>query len=367
MINIPTQRDISRIFQNQLTMDRFPHAYLFTGPDLAGKITAAKEIARYFNCPEQGCGVCEECRRVEEESHPNFKYLKASSSEFLIGQIQEIIEFVSRKTFYGRQVIVISEAERMNPEAANKFLKTLEEPQQETIFLLFSPFKESIEKTIVSRCQVVNFRNPDAKLVEGILIEKGESKNDAGLITRLAGNDVLLALDISARKPESLSLIEVVLKLLKEAGVMKYHDALSISAKITPRSNVKSDSLVDDEQIETIRAFAMDRKHEKRMIDAEQKRLERLTNKLMRNDLFFILDIFASIFRDMLLLKRSDDVRGLILREFSSEIGGISSLYEAESILRMLKLIRKFKEMSKLNIRNQDIMDMLILKIMEVN
>lgn len=367
MINIPTQREISRIFHNQLINDMFPHAYLFTGPDLAGKISAAKEIARYFNCPEYGCGACEECRRVEEESHPNFKYMEARGSEFLVEQIEEIIEFVSRKTFYGRQVVVISEAERMNSEAANKVLKTLEEPQQETVFLLFSPFKESIEKTIVSRCQVINFRNPEAEIVKEILVENGESWEDAGLITRLAGNDLLLALDISARKSETFSLIEVILKLLKEARSMEYHEVLSIAAQISPRSALRVDGLIDEGHMETIRAFAMDRKHEKRMIDAEQKRLERLTNKLMRNDLFFILDIFASIFRDLLLLKRSGDVRGLIFRELSPQIGGISSLYEVEAILRMLKLIRKLKEMLKLNIRNQDILDMLLLKITEVS
>jgi len=367
MMNIPTQKEISRIFYNQLESDKFPHAYLFTGPDLAGKISAAKEIARYLNCPEHGCGVCEECRRVEEESHPNFKYLEARGSEFLVEQIEEIMEFVSRKTFYGRQVVVISETERMNSEAANKFLKTLEEPQQETVFLLFSPFKESIEKTIVSRCQVVNFRNPEAEIVKEILIENGEGEEDAALITRLAGNDVLLALDISARKSETFTLIEVILQLLKEARTIKYHEVLSISAQITPRSAVRKDSLIDEGQMETIRAFAMDRKHEKRMIDAEQRRLERLTNKLMRNELFFILDIFASIFRDTLLLRRSGDVRGLIFRELGSQISDISCLYEVESILRMLKLIRKLKEMSKLNIRNQDIMDMLLLKIMEVS
>jgi hypothetical protein len=157
------------------------------------------------------------------------------------------------------------------------------------------------------------------------------------------------------------------LQLLKEARTIKYHEVLSISAQITPRSAVRKDSLIDEGQMETIRAFAMDRKHEKRMIDAEQRRLERLTNKLMRNELFFILDIFASIFRDTLLLRRSGDVRGLIFRELGSQISDISCLYEVESILRMLKLIRKLKEMSKLNIRNQDIMDMLLLKIMEVS
>lgn len=149
---------------------RLHHAYLFAGPDGVGKALAARGLAQALLCAApradgDACGECGNCRRAAAGQHPDFHVLqrgaKADGSPeatIRIDQVRELQRALSFKSFEGaRRVVIIAEAEKMNPSTANALLKTLEEPGAGTHFVLVSGAPHLLLPTIISRCQRVRF------------------------------------------------------------------------------------------------------------------------------------------------------------------------------------------------------------------
>lgn len=144
----------------RLLKGRMPHALLFTGPAGVGKFLAARWTAAAFLCPEGGCGTCTTCRRVRAEIHPDLYVVRTDEDrrDILIQQVRNLTAAVGTKPFEGRgRAAIIDEAERMNEEAQNAFLKTLEEPPPNTLIVLVSSGEARLLPTIRSRCPRVPF------------------------------------------------------------------------------------------------------------------------------------------------------------------------------------------------------------------
>ena len=140
---------------------RMPHAVLFTGPPGVGKFFAARWTAAAFLCPDRGCGTCRTCRRVLEGIHPDVHIVRTGEErrDILIQQVRELSAAVGTKPLEGRgRAAVIDEAERMNEEAQNAFLKTLEEPPPGTLIVLVTSAEHRLLSTIRSRCQRFPFQ-----------------------------------------------------------------------------------------------------------------------------------------------------------------------------------------------------------------
>ena len=164
-------------------------SYLFVGPDGIGKAKVAQNFAKALNCPDKNeppCDTCVSCRKVDSKTHPDVFFIEPKGASFSIGieQIRTVIAQANLKPYEApRKVFVIDGAHAMNQEAANAFLKTLEEPPSNTIFILVSRSKESILPTIVSRCHVVRFSAVPREIVENMLIEifsSGDNKMTGG-------------------------------------------------------------------------------------------------------------------------------------------------------------------------------------------
>jgi DNA polymerase-3 subunit delta' len=148
-----------------------PHAYLFEGPPGVGKRAAALGLALALTCgkaPGRGCGVCDTCRRIEGGLHPDVPTFAPEGPQMVIEQAKAIVALAqSRPHEAAARVIVVDDADALNPSAANSLLKTLEEPAPRNHLVLCTSAPDRLLPTIRSRAQRVRFR----ALAEGALLD----------------------------------------------------------------------------------------------------------------------------------------------------------------------------------------------------
>lgn len=171
----PQVRDYLR---SALTGERITHAYLFTGPSGSNKTQAAFAFAQALVCPKgaQGprggaCGECDGCSRAKRRVHPDVHYYAPEgAAAYLVEQIRDIVADVSLAPIQASlKIYILDRVDLMNVSAANAFLKTLEEPPPNVVFILLGRTRESVLPTIASRCQTVPFRHIPPTEAAGIV------------------------------------------------------------------------------------------------------------------------------------------------------------------------------------------------------
>jgi DNA polymerase-3 subunit delta' len=159
-----------------LKKNRLSHAYLFTGPKGVGKETTAWAFLFHLFCKESRedpCGVCSGCKKIEKEIHPDVFKIFPEKKEITISQIREVVNFLKYRPLEAEyKVIFIKDAEKMNLEAANALLKSLEEPPSYVIFILITENFTQLLPTIVSRSQIVRFRSLPKSTIAKVLKKK---------------------------------------------------------------------------------------------------------------------------------------------------------------------------------------------------
>jgi DNA polymerase-3 subunit delta' len=214
--------DVRRVFAAAWRKERLGHAYLFVGPAGVGKHTFARELARALLCESRkseldACGECAACALADAGTHPDL-FLASRPEESVdlpIDLIRELIEHLGLKPARGgRKVAILDDADDLSAEAANAFLKTLEEPSPGSILILIGGATPDRQfPTVLSRCQVVTFRPlPSAAVFEHL---KGQGIDDAGRLDRLvrmAGGSIgqALALNDDALWQFRATLLEAV-------------------------------------------------------------------------------------------------------------------------------------------------------------
>jgi len=212
---------VKRILQLQLVEGRIANSYLFAGISGIGKEAMAIEFAKAMNCESPfiddvshiACDNCKSCRQFNNFSHQNFELVYAlpagsgdetSTDKLSEAQIEEIKSLLEKKSHdqftkiklkgantirvnsirdikkklsmsqgtKGKRVVVVSEAERMNTEASNAFLKTLEEPNNNISIILCTAKPDQLLPTIKSRCQVINFTPLSKKDIETKILKE---------------------------------------------------------------------------------------------------------------------------------------------------------------------------------------------------
>ena len=168
-------------------VERPSHAYLLAGPRGSGVLEAARCFAAALVCPDGGCGSCNACRRARSARHPDVIEVEPAGTFVVVDQVEEMMKEAFTSPFEAeRKVIVLTEADRMNEPAANKLLKTLEEPPARTHFLLLSEAPDELLPTVRSRCQRIDFAALSDADVTAALVSSGVDAETAATAARLA-------------------------------------------------------------------------------------------------------------------------------------------------------------------------------------
>ena len=219
---------LSRL-QRALDSDRMPHAWLFAGPEGVGKLTAALDFAAALNCTSANkpCGECQPCRSTLSGNHPDVEIVApggicdepehrehTESRDLRICQIRRLEKILSLSPYAGgRRIAIVDSADTLHVEAANAFLKTLEEPPAGSVIILLAEREERLPDTVLSRCQKVAFRPVDRETILETLIERGADPEDAVAITAASRGRIGWALQAL----EDPSLLDERAEMLDEA------------------------------------------------------------------------------------------------------------------------------------------------------
>lgn len=310
------------ILQKTIVQKRVGHAYMFSGINSIGKKTLAREFAKALNCElvenlHDACDKCSSCLKIGHANHPDMIFIEADGQFIRINAIREIQEQMKFKPSCGKwRAVIIDAADKMNDQAANALLKTLEEPSSSNILILISPRPYSMPATIMSRCRHMRFNPLPAATVTRFLMEqKGMDTEKAGLLAGLSGGSIGTALELD--EEDIAGFRAEIMQLLANA---KKDDPISLL-------NLASFSGQDKKKIKQG------------------------------------LDIINSCFRDALIFKETRRKEMLINRDKTSFIDALSQKLSGEQILRNIFLIEKSWETIEQNVNKTLTLETMAFKL----
>ncbi len=284
---IKGQNRALEILTGSLERDKIAQSYLFYGPDGVGKFTTALYFGMAINClataEKKPCGVCSSCRKFLSFSHPDFIYIfpfpNAPNSDISVsGDIksdaifEEYRDYINNKIaspwkeFHfskntgirissirmlehrinltpneaARKIFLVEDADLMTHQAANAFLKTLEEPPGDTVIILTTSRLNSLLPTILSRCQKIPFSTLPRSIIEKHLLENHIDSLEAKIYSRISNGSMEKALRLADMgKLESREQTIELLEILLEGKDLKFIDFSNQFKKVSARSSLK--------------------------------------------------------------------------------------------------------------------------------
>jgi DNA polymerase-3 subunit delta' len=257
------------LLRTLLRKKTIPHALLFTGIEGVGKRTTATAFAMACNCTggkdehflgnseipvknehfkenkqiNDPCGRCRSCGKILSGSHPDIIRIEPSGPFIRIAQIRALYHILSMKPFEARRrVVILSDAQAMNPEAGNALLKILEEPPDRTTMVLTAMQTSDLLPTIVSRCHHIRFSPISRKSIETFLIEKqGIDPAAATILGNLASGSFSKAL--SMKQANWVNRRNWLIHGVDSLPSMPISSLLAFAEKLSRNKDALSDSL----------------------------------------------------------------------------------------------------------------------------
>ncbi len=311
--NIQDQKVAVTLLRGIVRRGRMPNGLLFCGPGGVGKRTTAHEFAKAINCKEStddACDACLSCRKTDHGNHPDVTHISPTGKTRII-KVEVVKEQINERAVYrpfesGARIIIIEDADRMQEPAQNHFLKTLEEPPSDTVFILVTEWPRRLLPTIRSRCQRVRFGTLQPDTVAGMLAGCTELSPDiCGALAAISGGSMARALQLNAtnRREVVMDIVrrlaarEDPLLLSEEFGVHIQNTEKRITAEVMGKPDMPRSG--DPEEEET----------------SEKEELEAHVTGLLRQEMIEHLILFDSWYRDEFVRAVTGDSRFVLNRD----------------------------------------------------
>lgn len=311
--------------QNVISSQKVSHAYIFNGPDNSGKKMLAEAFATALQCEHQGtegCMECHSCKQALNRNHPDIIYLQHEKVNTIsVDDIRrQLKDDVAIKPYAGPyKIYIVDEAEKMNTQAQNALLKTIEEPPSYVIILLLTTNADAFLPTISSRCITLNLRPVPDEIMKKYLMEHYQIPDyQADVCTAFAQGTVGKAIKLASS--ESFNEIR--------------HSALQLIRRLK-----EIDLYEMMEALKQINEY-----------------------KLEINDYFDIIMIW---YRDVLLYKAAADINHLIFKDEIYDIKKNASKSSYEGIEHILKALERAKIRLDANVNFDLTIELLLLTIKE--
>lgn len=311
--------------QNAIEEDKVSHAYIFNGPEASGKMMLAEAFAMALQCEGEGkrpCLECRSCRQAADHNQPDIIYVSHEKPNTIgVDDIRtQINNDIDIKPYSSRyKVYIVDEAQKMNQQAQNALLKTIEEPPAYAIILLLTTNADSFLQTILSRCITLNLKAVKEDKIKEYLMKHYQIPDyQADICAAFSQGNVGKAIQLASSE-EFGELKASVLQLMKRLEDINLYEMTGAVKQI-----------------------------------AEYK--------LSVNDYFDLMMIW---FRDVLYLKATNDVDGLIFKDEVYDIKKQAAKRSYQGIETILEALEKAKIRLNANVNFDLVIELLLLTIKE--
>ena len=311
--------------QNAISMGKVSHAYIINGPQLSGKMMIAEAFARALQCEKEGtdgCGECKSCHQADDHNHPDIIYVSHEkpnniSVDDIRTQLNNDIVIKPYSSKY--KIYIVDEAEKMNQQAQNALLKTIEEPPAYAVIMLLTTNADSFLQTIRSRCITLNMKSVKDEVIKAYLMnEKHIPDYQADISAAFAQGIVGKAVKL-ASSDEFNELKESALSLIKRLDDIDLYE-----------------------------------------LGAAVKQIAEY--KLKVQDYF---DLIMVWYRDVLYMKAINDVNGLIFKDEVYDIKKQAAKHSYQGIEAILEALEKAKIRINANVNFDLVIELLLMTIKE--
>lgn len=324
--NIIGQEPIKKHLQTALAQNNVSHAYLFCGDSGSGRHTLAKAFARALLCEQptpdhDACGHCKSCLQAASANHPDIRVITHEKFNIRVDEIREQLNNdIQIKPYSSKyKVYIIPDAHRMNEQAQNALLKTLEEPPAYAVIILLSDNESALLPTIVSRCITLQMKPVSEKDIADYLVQKLQMEQDVAEIAAgfCQGN---IGQAIRFAQSEDFQIMKnQVMQLLKQIDDL-------------PLSSI----------MEIVHGFSKE-----------------------KGNFYDYLDLMLLWYRDILMYKATKDTNLLLYRDEYSTITKQASKRSYEELERIIEAINKVKLRLDANVNFELAVELMLLVIKE--
>ena len=333
--NILGQDRPKQILEKALRSGRIPNSYLFYGQESVGKKFTAIEVCKALNCetlsPVDSCDKCPSCLKIEKRIHPDLFILEPTKipptvkrAVIRIEEVRELQKKLAYLPYEGNtKVAIINNAERMTPDAANSFLKTLEEPPSKTLIILIASNPHQLLPTVVSRCQGIRFYPLPNEAIKKIICHHLETETGES-------------------QPE-----EIELRSRRSMGQVAY--------------------ALEEDLLET----SQDREELIRLVSIVSfKRMDQVflwtkTKAKQTERIQLILDELTRILRDAALIKIDPEARGVINKDLTEQLKILALQKTMPALLAMCEIVQNTKVAIKSNANSQLALENMLIDFCE--